>query len=148
VAFEEAFDDAAHAGAGGFLFLPVDGFVFAEDIGEFLGEGNEFVVGIEVFDRFGLGQGIVEGEFVGGEAELFAFVMGGFDVAGHAEQLLDDFFIGEHAFEIVANDAVHAVGEFLGLDKIGALVGGDLFGDELFEQFEGDVALFEFGKLV
>lgn len=60
--FQKTLNQAAHAGADAFFFLPVDGAVFAQGIAQLLGDGNQLVVFVEVFDGLGFGQRIIGGQ--------------------------------------------------------------------------------------
>lgn len=48
------------------LFLPIDGFVFAQGIGQLTGDRHEFGVCIKVFYRLWFRQSIIKGEFYDG----------------------------------------------------------------------------------
>ena len=75
VFFQQALDHFAHGGAGRNLLLPVDGAVFAQHLGQLPGQVDQLVVLVEVLDVLGLGEGVVKGQLLLGETQLFAVVV-------------------------------------------------------------------------
>jgi hypothetical protein len=65
---EDAFDDDAHFGADAFFDGPVDGGVAADGFVEFVGDEGELFVSEDFDGAAVVGEGVVEGEFVFGEA--------------------------------------------------------------------------------
>ena len=148
VLFEEAFYHPPHACPGGFFFLPVDGSVFLEEVGEFAGYCDEFFVFVEVFDCFGFCQGVVECGFFDGEAEFFPGLLCGGHFFCHAEEFFDDLFVCDHSVYVGVHGAGEEVGEPFRLYEVCPLVYGYLVGEEAFEEFDGEVLFLHFCDFV
>ena len=62
---EKVFDHLAHTCLCGLAFIPIDGSILAQLLGQFFGEGYELLIGICLSYRFLLCQGIVESFLLG-----------------------------------------------------------------------------------
>ena len=58
---EQTLDQLAHTSSCAFFFLPVDGTIFLQEVSQFLGKSNQFLVLVKILDGLGFGEGIVKG---------------------------------------------------------------------------------------
>ena len=94
---EDAFDHHADFCAGAFAQGPVDGDAFADLSDEFGGDDFEFVVAHGLYGGFIGGEGVVEGDFVVGQAEVCAAFGGGVHFLGQFDEFFDHFLGGDGA---------------------------------------------------
>ena len=59
VLFQKVLHHLPHTGTSGFFFLPVDRPIFAQHLGKFSGQVNQFIILVEILDVLRLGQGII-----------------------------------------------------------------------------------------
>ena len=74
--FQDAFDGDADTGAGGFPNGPVNGDVFANGLDKFTGDGFECRFAEDFSSAVVDFKGVVEGDFIFGEAEILAAILG------------------------------------------------------------------------
>ena len=101
--FQQPLYQPAHTGSGALSFLPVNSAVFPQQICQLFCNRNQFVMLIKILDGLGLGERIIERQFLGGQPQFFALCVGGSNVLGQLQKLLNDFLVGQHPVEI----AVH-----------------------------------------
>lgn len=138
---EDAFDGGAHFGADAVFDGPVDGGVGADGFEEFVGDEGELFVAEDFDGALVFGEGVVEGEFFGGEAELFAALVGVAHVVGEFDQLGDDLGAGDGAALVAIEGGIHEGGEGARLHRVGVRTGADFVVEQLLQEFEGEILL-------
>ena len=69
------------------------------------------------------------------------------DLVGDFQQLLNYLLVGQQPFEVIAHGTGQNLGEFFGPHRIGPLINSHLFGNQLAQQFDGEVSLLHPGDL-
>lgn len=89
-----------------------------------------------------MGEGVVEGEFVGFESQFFTSLFGRLNILAHGDQFLDDIRDADYLIFVAAEGVFQHFGELATPDNVGAALGFDLVAQEFFEQFDGEVLVF------
>jgi hypothetical protein len=138
---QDAADQAAQVGAGGFADSPVDGGVVADGLGDLAGDDAELGITEDINRAVVGGEGVVEGDLVFGEAERFAALAGLVHFLGQIDQRIDNFRHLDGTIVIAEDRLLEPFREPLGLHNTGAFLGADLVVEQLARQLQRQVAL-------
>ena len=120
--------------------VPVDGAIAVQHLRQFLRHRQKFLVAERAFHALRLAQRIVERLFLVIQPKLIAFLLLGFDLLSHLQQLLNHLLVGEQPFQVIAQCHAQHVAEFLALHHIHAVRAQFLF-QQFGEQFHRQVFL-------
>ena len=95
--FEQFLYEHTHLGSRAVALLPIDRFISAERVGEFLGYGDEFFVFVKVLYGLRLNERILERQLVGSKSHCLALFLCIGDLPGDVQEFLDDLFVGQHS---------------------------------------------------
>ncbi len=131
---EQSLDQFAHTGAGTVLLLPVNGSVLSQKIGQFLGDGNQFLMLVKILDCLWLGERVIERQLFRIQPQCLALRICRRNILSQFQQFLDDFLIGKHPIQIAVHGALDDLRKLLRFDQICPAVDGNLFCDQLFQK--------------
>ena len=136
-----------HTGTRCFFFLPIYRPIFAPHLCKFSGQVDQFIIPIKILDVLRLGQSIVKCQLFVVQIERFVGFFAVGDLVGDFQQLLNYLLVGQQPFEVIAHGTGQNLGEFFGPHRIGPLINSHLFGNQLAQQFDGEVSLLHPGDL-
>lgn len=88
---EQPLNQLAHTGAGALFFLPVNGSVLPQEIGQFLGDGDQFLMLVKILDRLGLGKRVIKGQLLRVQPQRLPLRICRRNILGKLQKFLNNF---------------------------------------------------------
>lgn len=126
---------------------PVDSDAGLEAVQQFVGDDAKLLVAHDFNGAFVVGQGVIKGDFVRGQALLLAALPGGADVPGEVNEFLNHLGRGDGVVVIAGDRVFEALGESPRLRDVRLAVGADFPVQELAQGFQGEVFLCQIWRL-
>ena len=142
--FQQLLNHHSHSRPSRVLFLPINRAILAERFGQFFGNCNQLGVLVEILDRLGLRQCVIECKLVSGQTKFLSLLACCGYILCQLHQFLNDLFICQHTVQICVHSPLDNLGEFFRLDDVCPAVNVNLLCNQLFQQFNGKILLFHF----